>query len=60
MTVSGRPEGDGQSENANRTIKAQLRAALLVSNSQEEEYQEGWDNLLPEVEIAINNQVNAT
>ncbi|CAM6110333.1 unnamed protein product [Calypogeia fissa] len=47
------PESDGQTERANRTIEEMLRAFTLDEQME-------WDRLLPLVEFAYNNFINAS
>jgi hypothetical protein len=47
------PESDGQTERANRTIEEMLRAFTLDEKME-------WDRLLPLVEFAYNNSINAS
>ncbi|CAM6092763.1 unnamed protein product [Calypogeia fissa] len=47
------PESDGQTERANRTIEEMLRAFMLDEQME-------WDRLLPLVEFAYNNSINAS
>jgi hypothetical protein len=53
MSTSYHPESDGQTERANRTIEDMLRS--YVSSLQDD-----WDELLPLMEMAYNNAVQAS
>ena len=53
FTLGYHPEGDGQTECTNQTLKQYLR---VYCNYQ----QSNWSNLLPIVEFAYNNTPNAT
>jgi transposase InsO family protein len=53
MSTAYHPQTDGQSENMVRTIKEMLRH--YISHSQKD-----WDVLLPVLEFAYNNSVNAS
>jgi hypothetical protein len=53
MSTSYHPQSDGQTERANRTLEDVLRSYV---NAQ----QDDWDELLPLVEMAYNNSVQAS
>jgi hypothetical protein len=53
MSSSFHPETDGQTEIANRTLEAMLRAYVSI-------HQDDWDEYLAAAEIASNNSVNAS
>jgi hypothetical protein len=53
MTTAYHPEGDGQTERANRTLEDMLRAYVNVK-------QNDWDQHLTAVEIAYNNSKQAS
>jgi len=52
-TTAFHPQGDGQSENTNQTMEQVLRA--LIDNPHDTK----WDQLLSQVEFAINDSVHA-
>ena len=52
FTSGYHPEGDGQTEHANQTLKQYLRVDCNYQQS-------NWSNLLPIVEFAYNNAPNA-
>jgi RNase H-like domain found in reverse transcriptase/Reverse transcriptase (RNA-dependent DNA polymerase)/Integrase zinc binding domain/Chromo (CHRromatin Organisation MOdifier) domain/Retroviral aspartyl protease len=51
MSTAFHPQTDGQTENANRTLEAMLRAFVNV-------HQDNWDDPLVGAEIATNNSVH--
>jgi len=53
MTVSYRPQGDGQTERQNRTLEEYLRCFVNP-------LQDDWDQHLPMAEFAINSTVNSS
>lgn len=52
MSTANHPQADGQSERTNRTVEDMLRCLVNYD-------QNNWDELLPAIEFAYNNQVNA-
>ena len=53
FTLGYHPEGDGQTEHTNQTLKQYLR---IYYNYQ----QDNWSKLLPLAEFAYNNALSAT
>lgn len=53
MSTSYHPQTDGQTERANRTLEDMLRAYVSAQ-------QDDWDELLPLVEMAYNDSVQAS
>ena len=53
FTSGYHPEGDGQTEHANQTLKQYLRVYCNYQHS-------NWSDLLPIMEFAYNNAPNAT
>jgi len=56
LTTAYHPQADGQSERTNQTVEVALRCFLSEGTKGLSE----WDELLPEVEYALNTSVNAT
>jgi len=53
MSTSYHPQSDGQTERANRTLEDMLRAYVSAQ-------QDDWDELLPLVEMAYNDSIQAS
>ena len=53
MSTANHPQTDGQTERMNRTLEDMLRCLVNF-------HQDDWDHLLPLVEFAYNNQINAS
>ena len=53
LSTAYHPQTDGQTEVMNKTLKTMLRA--FIDNKQS-----NWDQLLPSLEFAYNNAVNAS
>jgi hypothetical protein len=55
MTAAYHPAADGQSERTNQTVEVAIRCYIAENRAQHE-----WDELLPDVEYALNTSTNAT
>ena len=58
MTAAYHPAADGQSERTNQTVETALRC--MIADSRNARATTEWDELLPDVEYALNTSTNAS